>query len=76
MRKLVLSWTCLVIAVVFCAGGAEAAGTLSGTVTKNSVALPNAYIDVMDSGNGFQEVVSGPTGAYSSRSVGQPGRGD
>jgi len=33
-------------------------------VTKNSTALPNAYIDVIDSGSNFQEVQTGPTGAY------------
>jgi len=51
----------------FCA--AWASGTISGTVTKNSAALPSAYIDVMDSGSGFQEVQSGPDGAYAVTNV-------
>jgi len=75
MRKLAMGWMCLIAAVVFCAGSAQAAGSLSGFVTKNSAALPNAYVDVIDSGSNFQEVQTGPGGAYTMSGL-APGNAD
>ena len=45
-------------------GGARASGTVSGMVTKNAIALPGAYIDVVDSAANFREVQASPDGSY------------